>query len=112
MKDDLVGGLSLSIGLRMSSGHESGLAAEGTQIVYDLDSVKLEAIVEDHYIGDTKVSDDILLDEFMNFSRGDGGDDLSFYPLSKIVHCYKKVLALTHGFAERPKYVHAPSSKL
>jgi len=107
MKDDLVRGLNLASGLRMSNGREPGLAAEGAHVVCDLGSVKLAPVVKDHSIGDAEV----LPNEFADFNRSDGGDDLNFYPLSKIAHRYIKVLALTRGIRERPKYVHAPSSK-
>ena len=62
-------------------------------------------------IRDDEAGHDILQDELSNFDRGDGGDDLSFYPFGKIINQDEKVLALTHGLTERAKYIHAPSGK-
>jgi len=60
---------------------------------------------------DAKASDNILLDEFLNLGRRNGGNALNLYPFGKIIHRNKKVLALTRGFGERAEYIHPPSSK-
>lgn len=49
--------------------------------------------------------------KLQDLNYNNGGGSFSHYPLCKAVHCHKKVLALTHGFRERPQYVHAPSGK-
>jgi len=111
MKDDLVSSFGLAIGLRVGDGGKSSLTAEGVQLICDFGSIKLTPIIENHCAGDAKASDDVSPDEFSYLNCGDGGDGFCFYPLGKLVHHYKKVFALTRGFGEGPKYVHAPRSK-
>jgi len=64
MKDDLVSNFDLVIGLRMGYGCKPSLTVEGSQVICDFGSIKLMSIVEDHYGGDAKESDDVSPDEF------------------------------------------------
>lgn len=90
---------------------ELSLTPQGTEVIGDLCSVELSAIIEDHYSRDAKVGDDIFIDKLSHFRHGDGNDDLNLYPFYKVIHRNKEVLSLIRGFWEMFQYVHSPSGK-
>ena len=108
MEDGFVGRLSLPIGLGMRHCREVGLAAQVTEVVRELASIKLQIVVENVGTRDAKSGNDVPLDKLAHFCCGNGGDDLSFDPLGEVVYGHKKVLALARGFGEGAKNIHAP----
>jgi len=71
MEDDLVRRFSLGVCLWVGRCSESRLTPQGAAIVSYLSCVKLPSVVEDHYMRDSKMGNDVFLNELADLDRSD-----------------------------------------
>ena len=103
MQDELIGRLSLAISLGVHHGREASLAAQAVEVVRELASVKLSAIVEDHGARDAEPGDYVAPYEFTHFSDGYGCDSLGFDPFGKVVYRHKRYLHWPVALGKGPR---------
>ena len=108
MKDGLISRPALAISLGMCHDREAGLVAQVVEVVRELVSAKLSAIIEDSGVRDAKSGDYVAPYEFTHLGGGYRCDGLDFDPLGIVVHRHKKILVLACGLGKRAKDVHSP----
>ena len=93
MEDRLISRLGLAVGLRMSHSSEPYLAAQVVEIVRELTSVELPAIIKNNGARNTEAGDNVSPNKPSYFSSGYRGYGFGLYPFGEVVDRNKKALA-------------------
>ena len=100
MFDDLIDNFDLPIGLRSCDKGEAFLDMEVVIELLEFIAVKLCIVIRCDGVGDSMLTDDVLIDKLLDLRRCNGRKCFYFNPLGEIVYSHYSVLYSTSSFGK------------
>jgi len=92
----------------MCHNSEASIAAQVTEVVYELAGVKLPTAVKNYGTRDAKVGDNVPPNELSHLCSGYGCYSLGLDPLGEVIHRHEEVLAVPRSLGKRAEGIHLP----